>query len=292
MPRRVATGLLALTLASCGGGSTAVVAPIATIPASDSAPSWSPDGTRIAYAHAPGSEESAARAGIYVVDAQGGTPVQILAGAYTYPHWSPDGRHLVVSGGGVYTMTATGDSLTRISAAQGYAAKWSPDGQTIAYQTYDDRQVYRLWLMARDGSNVRCMNSTGSTSWFEPTWSADGGYVIHVRWGVYVAKPQMFRMDPNGFDEMQLTFDAAEVRTPACSPDGRSVAWSSWRGDTAQIWLSGADGQGARRLTNGLWPVWSPDSRSIAFTAADAWNGAYRLTTIDCVTGARRTLAH
>lgn len=279
--REVCAAALALALVGCGGRGAALTAPEAAIPASDSAPSWSPDGTRIAYAHTPGTEEPADRAGIYVVSADGGTPVQILAGDYAFPHWSPDGRHLVVSGGGLWRITASGDSLTRLSSAIATAAKWSPDGATIAYQTYDERQVFRLWLMSSDGSNVRCMNWSGTTSWFEPAWSPDGSYVMHVRWGVYVAQPQLFRMDPNGFDELQITDGAHEVRSPAVSPDGAWIAWSSKRGDASEIWVAGADGAGARRVGIGLWPAWAPDSQRLAFVTAERWDGAYRVRVVD-----------
>lgn len=287
--RIVSAGVWLLVLASCGG-SARITEPTLSIPASDSAPSWSPDGRLIAFAHTAGTVESADRAGIYVIDVQGGAPVQILRGSYSYPSWSPDGRHLVISGGGVHTITATGDSLTRLTSALGYAAKWSPDGQTIAYQFYDEHQVYRLWLMARDGSDARCLNPTGEVSWFEPEWSPDGGSLLHVRSGGGLAQPQMFKMNVDGSGAMPMAVDPFEARYPACSADGLSIAWGSARGDSAELWVMGSDCLGARKLTNGWWPVWSPDSRCIAYTAAPTWNGTYRLFMVNALTGRVRQM--
>ena len=301
MPHRVsavdaaAAGLfalaMALAIAGCGT-KTRVTAPIAGLPASDSAPSWSLDGSRIAYAHTSGTVESADRAGIYLADTLGGTPVHILTGSYSYPDWSPDGRHLAVTGGGIFVITATGDSLTRLSSAIGYDVKWSPDGSTLAYETYDSTNVYRLWLMASDGTRVRAMNAWGSDSWFEPDWSPDGSRLAHVRSGGWITEPEVFVMDTTGFGVRRLTNDGFEDRYPAWSPDGQWIAWGSWHGETAELWLMKSDGTGARKLTNGLWPEWAPDSRHIAYTAADAWNGTYRLFTIDCLTGGVRQITH
>ena len=289
--RAAAVALLALAIAGCGAKAR-IMAPNVTVPASDSAPSWSPDGTKIAYAHTAGTVESPDRAGIYLADTMGSPPLHILTGSYSYPDWSPGGRHLVVSGGGIFTITATGDSLTRISSALGYAAKWSPDGSTIAYETYDETKVYRLWLMASDGSGVRCLNASGGESWFEPDWSPDGAHLAHVRIGAGIPKPELFVMDATGRTEQRLTSDGYEARYPAWSPDGGWIVWGSWRGSSAELWLMWPDGTWARKIANGWWPDWSPDSQHIAYTAAEAWNGAYHLFVVDLWTGRVRQLTH
>ncbi len=285
---------LALALPACGNKSAPTAPTPASIPASDSAPSWSPDGTRIAYAHTHGTVESADRAGIYLIDAQGGTPVQILSGDYAYPDWSPDGRRLVINAvnghRGIFTITATGDSLTKLTSAWGYATKWSPDGTTFAYQTYDRTQVYRMWLMASDGTGARALNPAGTDSWFEPDWSPDGNRLLHVRLGAGVPKPELFVMDTTGAAVQRLTHDGFEARYPVWSPDGQWIAWGSWHDTVAELWIMKSDGTEARKIANGLWPVWAPDSRRIAYTAAETWNGTYRLFTIDSWTGEIRQL--
>jgi Tol biopolymer transport system component len=97
-------------------------------------------------------------------------------------------------------------------------------------------------------------------------------------------------MDTTGAAVQQLTQDGFEARYPVWSPDGRWIAWGSWHGTTAELWLMRSDGTEARKIADGLWPVWAPDSRRIAYTAAETWNGTYRLFSIDTSTGEIRQL--
>lgn len=289
--RAAVLAITAWCFAGCGSKAK-ITAPSVVLPASDSAPSWSPDGTRIAYAHTAGTVESADRAGIYVADTLGGTPIQILAGPYGYPDWSPDGRHLVVSGGGIFTITPSGGDLTKISSARGYAAKWSPDGTTIAYETYDSTQVYRVWLMASDGTNVRCLNPGGSESWLEPDWAPDGVQLAHARLGAGIPQAELFVMDTTGHGEERIWSDGFEARYPTWSRDGKWIAWGSWRGTRAELWVMQYDTPWGNKLTDGWWPDWAPDSRHIAYTSSASWNGSYRLFIIDCLTGQIRQITH
>jgi TolB protein len=289
-----ASTLLAIALAGCG--SKSVTAPPAddSVPASDSAPSWSPDGTKIAYAHSAGTVEPAERAGIYVVDALGGVPIQLLSGSFGYPDWSPDGHTLAFTGrrnehsGGVFTMQATGESLKVLSWDWGYAVKWSRDGSMLAYETYDATRVYRLWLMASDGTGSRSLNPSGSDSWFEPDWSPDGLRLVHVRLGAGIPEAQLFVMDADGGGEQRLTNDGFEARYPAWSPDGEWIAWGSWHGKISELWVMKSDGSQARKVANGYWPEWAPDSRHIVCTAPVS--GAYRVFTVDRQTGEARQI--
>lgn len=80
-------------------------------------PSWSPDGTRIAFRYQPGGDETAE---IYVMNADG------------------SGRQ----------------NLTR-DAAMDYSPAWSPDGTRIAFASTRGGQLPTVWVMNQDGSNAR-----------------------------------------------------------------------------------------------------------------------------------------
>ena len=71
--------------------------------------------------------------------------------------------------------------------------------------------------------------------------------------------------------ETQITSDAGDSSSPAWSPDGRRLAFTSNRAGGYDIYVTCADGTRATKLTTGTvdkrYPVWSPDGRRIAYQA-------------------------
>jgi len=89
----------------------------------------------------------------------------------------------------------------------------------------------------------------------------------------------------------RLTNDPASDEFPRWSPDGRSIAFSSNRGGTYQIYVMDADGQNVRRVTSGETDAveegWYPDGKRIAFTTQrkKTFGRSYRLQTTDLSSG-------
>ena len=82
---------------------------------------------------------------------------------------------------------------------------------------------------------------------------------------------EIYSMDINGNNLLQLTDHPADDGNPAGSPDGRRIVFMSERGLTPDLYVIDRDGNNVIRLTRddsreGR-ASWSPDGKKIAFTS-------------------------
>jgi len=212
-------------------------------------PSFSPDGRSIAYISNRGGQWD-----VYVGLVSGGSPVRVTndGNLEQRPRWSPDGSKLAfgrVNEKGlvdIWVVPALGGNARRIITNARYPA-WSPDGRQIAYASGGV-----LWLSDASGANPRAVTrSELPVAHFQPAFSHDGRSLAFLRRrdGPYA---ELAVVDVATGAVRELTHDRALAQSPAWSPDGRFVYFSSSRGGTLNIWkMSVASGE-ARLITAGV----------------------------------------
>ena len=99
--------------------------------------------------------------------------------------------------------------------------------------------------------------------------------IVSVRTGT----PNLFIVDDDGKNPVQLTDDNFTNSYPAWSPDGAKIAFSSNRaGGIMHIYTMDADGKNVKAMTKGNLqcrvPAWSPDGKTIAYCRAGANGGS------------------
>ena len=214
------------------------------------------------------------------------------------PTWSPDGQKITFMSfrdehrieadgiilGEIYVMNPDGTNpinLTQSPERADFSSSWSPDGKQIAFtsaEQFNWGPGFRrdIWVMDADGANP--INLTNHDAIDEtPDWSPDGRRiafqsnrnrdwefeVIRVRnWEIYV-------MNPDGTNPINLTNHLASDGSPDWSPDGRRIAFQSDRDGNSEVYVMNANGTNPINLTNhptkDSGPDWSPDGRRIAF---------------------------
>lgn len=160
----------------------------------NSAASWSPDGTRLAFAAKRGPKDD-----IVIVDPVRNKEVRRIAldlSGVTTPSWSPDGKRLVFTGydGGLsdlFVIDADGGNLRRLTNDK-YAdlhPVWSPDGSGIAFTTdrgpktdFTDLTIgnYRLAVYRFGTERVELLRGMDVGKNVNPQWAPDGKTLAFV----------------------------------------------------------------------------------------------------------------
>ncbi len=258
----------------------------------EDAPSWSPDGTRLAFvSNRSGSTQ------LWVRWMDTGDQVAITHGnqAPSAPAWSPDGRQLAFLELVARPALVVGTPLTPPAGAT-----WS------APPKYTDRLVFRqdqvgelptgfvhAFVVPADGGTPRQVSSGDYQHGGQVygggavTWTADGTELVlaarrgeNPEWNA--RETDLFAFSVATGAVRRLTDRFGPDQTPAVSPDGRFIAYVGYD-DRKQgyqntlLYLMNSDGSGARAITTAMdrsvsAPLWSADSRSVFVSMDDRGN--------------------
>jgi hypothetical protein len=213
-----------------GGPSTAV--------ASGTAPSWSWNGSRIAFV-ASGRAD-------YATD------------------WSSLGRN----DERIEAVTISGPDAGSVEVlARGIWPRWSPVDDRLAFVGRAEAN-WDLYVRSENGLGLSRLTDDPALD-TQPAWAADGRSIIFLsdrgnRWDLYRVRPEA------GAKAERLTDHIRREDSPAPSPDGRYVAFVDSRGrpeGSIQILdlARGTVRAFPERSDGDRDPAWSPDGRSIAF---------------------------
>jgi dipeptidyl aminopeptidase/acylaminoacyl peptidase len=235
----------------------------------DSAPAWSPDGTKLAFTR-PGKGGGD---DVFVMSANGKAQRNLTRSSPddANPDWAPDNSKVAYDVGGtqIFASNADGTAMQRLIPG-GFAPSWSPTGLKIAYTQNVEPSNSEIFLANADGSGVQ--NLTNATSYDDDgaTWSPDGTKIAFTRF--IGAAGEIFVMNADGSNPQNLTNDPSSDSDPTWSPDGMKVAFTTNRGSTGdnEIFVMNADGSNPQNLTNSPANESDPDWQPVQGTPVPA----------------------
>ena len=232
------------------------------------------------------------------------TPLTTFVGSELYPGFSPNGQNVVFAANGeaesslhIHVVSTTGGGTRRITDGESndFAPVWANDGSQIAFLRESGDGLAEVWLIRLDGTNARRLAEVRRTDSDHPlSWTQDSRWLVVAAASASGGPSALYLMSTITGEQRQIT--SGPIRfggdlSPAISPDGRRLAFTratgfSWR-DIFVVTLSSdlLPIQEPIRLTDLKQIVdavtWTPDGRSLIFSAANTGAGARHLFSVD-----------
>ena len=216
-----------------------VTIPLTTDPGYETTPSFSPDGSQVAFAW---SKESKPDYDIYVKLVGPGEPLQLTTDPARdlNPAWSPKGgliafeRFTMFGKADLYVIPALGGAAEQriasgVAVNAGYGSgpnssiAWTPDGKWLAHWADDQRSG--IWLFGVDNPDKRRLTDDGAGAAF----SEDGrrmAYIRGVNTGVALYVLPLTAELTAAAPPTRVTPEVSFIRTVAWTPQGDGLVFS------------------------------------------------------------------
>lgn len=151
-------------------------------PYGDFSPTWSPDGTQIAFVRDRESNLNNNTCCVLKVMDSDGTNKMTIPGTLgaANPAWSPTSDEIAYdTSGGVFVTNVDGTNQRTIAPAGRTQPAWSPNGNEIAF-VRDAGSEHRIVVAKASGATSRIWHATSLTL-ESPTWDLDGHAISFLR---------------------------------------------------------------------------------------------------------------
>jgi Tol biopolymer transport system component/DNA-binding winged helix-turn-helix (wHTH) protein len=223
------------------------------------APSFSPDGTHLAFQWNPG-EDDASR--IFVKRVGDDPPQQLTRGPGDdlTPSWSSDGRFIAFSRAanehsGLFLVPALGGPERKLLSMRPEQClsqpRWSPNARQLVFAVPSGTSCH-VQVLSLDTFERRTVTSPAASVFdANPMFSPDGRTIAFVRYRSF-GLGDLHLVPAGGGSPTRLTFDDTHFAGAlAWTPNGTSIIFAADRGGSAGLWRVAVAGGRVERLPVG-----------------------------------------
>ena len=227
-------------------------------------PSWSPDGTRLAYVS---FEKRHPAIYVQTIKTAQREKISALQGINGAPVWSPDGTRLALTlshkgSPDIYVLSIGNRRLQRVTSGRAIDTEpaWMPDGRSLVF-TSDRSGAPQLYEQSLDGGRARRLTFEGKYN-ASAAVSADGTRVAMVHGDKGRYRIAVLDRDTGA---LRVVTDGSLDESPSFAPNGSMIIYATQGGGRGVLGAVSVDGRMKQRfsLAEGdvREPVWSPYSR-------------------------------
>jgi eukaryotic-like serine/threonine-protein kinase len=251
--------------------------PFTTFPGQEVAPTFSPDGSQIAFAWSPEGPQDQFDLYVKVIGSEKALRLTQHPADFIFPVWSADGRQIAFSrmardGAGIFVISPLGGSERKLATAQfeyflEAILSWSPDGKLLAFSEKRSPGDFGIAVMDVATLEKRWQEPPSRDcrmSWV-PAFSPDGQSLAlgcMLTYGVN----DLFVASMSGGPARRITRVQGDWTGMTWTADGRSLIFGA-EGDLWRVPVSGGEPERLVTGRNAAMPAVSRNGQRLAFTA-------------------------
>jgi len=197
-------------------------------------PAWSIDDTKIVYTKYINDTTQ----GIFIYDIISKSINQLTSSRdCESPVFSPNGKTITYYQNSNICLMNIDGSDKRILLPNGGSFKWSPKGDKIVYTSEGDNRSSQIFLANSNGSGAKQLTNSYEPNWdsgfpsfgnYNPQWTPDESKIVYVSEAAHkFGNPEIFIMNSDGSNQIELTNSNHRSEDPVISPDGKFIVFAS-----------------------------------------------------------------